>query len=66
MSESKEHVVFTHNGNHTIYHQLPPVGSSINMKFAFLVVSEYFDTPDDEITRCLDICCDALNKENSA
>lgn len=54
-----EHVQFTHNGEHTIYHQATPN----SMRFAFLVVSEYFDTPNAEITRCLQYLCDKLNEE---
>lgn len=56
---STEHVQFTHNGEDTIYHQKTPN----SFRFAFLVVSEYFDTPDAEITRCLQYLCDKLNEE---
>lgn len=54
-----EHEQFTHNYVDTIYHQRTPNG----MRFAFLVVSEYFDTPDEEITRLLQFVCDKLNEE---
>lgn len=56
---AEKHVQFSHNGEDTIYHQKTPN----SLRFAFLVVSEYFDTPDAEITRCLQYLTDKLNEE---
>jgi len=59
---AEKHLQFSHNGEHTIYHQKTPN----SMRFAFLVVSEYFDTPNDEVTKCLQFICDKLNEEKGS
>lgn len=59
---AEKHVQFSHNGEDTIYHQKTPN----SLRFAFLVVSEYFDTPNDEVTKVLGYICDKLNEEQSS
>lgn len=59
MSDGKAHKKFSHNGKDTIYHCATPN----SMRFAFLVVSEYFDTPSAEVTKTLGFICDSLNAE---
>jgi hypothetical protein len=49
---------FTHNDDDTIYHQASPN----SMRFAFLVVSEFFDTPSPGVTDTLQFICDKLNE----
>lgn len=53
-----DHKEFSHNGTDQIYHQKTPN----SMKFAMLVVSEFFDTPDPEVTRLLQHVVDSLNE----
>lgn len=55
------HKAFTHNNEDTIYHQKAPN----NLRFAFLIVSEFFDTPSDGVTATLQFICDKLNEEEA-
>lgn len=57
----KPHVAFSHNSEDTIYHQAGPN----SLRFAFLVVSEFFDTPADGVTKTLQFICDKLNEEEA-
>ena len=57
---SNEHKKFTINDKaDTIYFQREPNA----LRVAFLVVSEYFETPQDAVTDKLRLICDTLNKE---
>ena len=57
-----EHKQFTINDKaDTIYFQRGPY----ELRFAFLVVSEYFETPQDAVTDKLRLICDTLNNEPS-
>lgn len=55
------HKAFDHNGVDTIYHSKTPN----SLRFAFLVVSEFFDTPNDGVTETLQFICDKLNEEEA-
>lgn len=55
---AQDHKRFTHNSDDTIYHQQSPN----SMRFAFLVVSEFFDTPAKGVTTTLQFICDKLNE----
>ena len=59
---NKTETRFTTNGTDTIYHQ----ANENSMRFAFLVVSEYFDTPSEKVTQVLEFVCEALNKEEQS
>lgn len=52
---------FSHNGEDTIYHTASPN----SFRFAFLVVTEYFDTPSEGVTKTLDFICNKLNEEET-
>jgi len=52
---------FSHNSEDTIYHQKSATG----MRFAFLVVSEYFDTPSHGVTQVLDEIVEHLNTKQA-
>lgn len=48
---------FSHNKVDTIYNESSPN----SLRFAFLVVSEFFDTPSEAVTAYLDAIVDFLN-----
>jgi len=52
---------FSHNSQDTIYHQKDEHG----FKFAFLVVSEFFDTPSHGVTMVLDEIVEHLNRKQA-
>jgi hypothetical protein len=58
---AEPHKAFTHNGEDTIYHAKSPT----SLRFAFLVVSEFFDTPAEGVTATLQFICDKLNEEEA-
>lgn len=58
---TKEEPRFTHNSEDTIYHQNSPN----SLRFAFLVVSEFFDTPSPGVTKTLQFICDKLNESEA-
>lgn len=55
---TEKHKSFSHNNEDTIYYE----ASSNSFRFAFLVVSEYFDTPNEAISKKLAFVCDKLNE----
>lgn len=57
----RAHQRFTHNDDDTIYHQ----ATQNSMRCAFLIVSEFFDTPSPGVTDTLKFICDALNAKES-
>lgn len=61
MMADEPHVRFTHNNEDTIYHQVGPNA----LRFAFLVVSEFFDTPSEGVTKTLQFICDKLNESEA-
>jgi hypothetical protein len=56
---TEKHTRFTSNGIDMIYHQ----ATANSLRFAFLVVSEFFDTPNEGVTKTLQFICDKLNEE---
>lgn len=52
------HLAFSHNNYDTIYHQATPN----SLRLAFLVVSEFFDTPAPGVTKTLDFIVAKLNE----
>jgi hypothetical protein len=56
-----DHKHFTSNGVDTIYYDSGPN----SLRFAFLVVSEFFETPAEGVTDTLQFICDKLNEEKA-
>ncbi len=61
-TRADKHKAFSHNSDDQIYHQKTPN----NMRCAFLVVSEFFDTPSPGVTEVLQFVVDKLNERETS